>query len=137
MIGAIKITITTILFGLPGGQRTQQTSVTLPSATTTVHDLIAHKVNQEVAEYAAHQRPGLCGEYLSPEVLIRAGDPKALAPGTAHEERARAEHAFAAREYMIVINDQRIEFFRWTVLSPHDQCSYRLGPLSGRRRANW
>ncbi|MFB3120642.1 MAG: hypothetical protein ACE10H_00400 [Candidatus Binatia bacterium] len=41
-------------------------------------------------------------------MLIRAGDPKARAPGTAHEERARAEHAFAAREYMIVINDQRI-----------------------------
>lgn len=74
----------------------------------TVRDLIAHKVNQEVAEFAAHQRPGLSGEYLSPEVLIRAKDPKALAPGPIGEERARALSAFITRDYMIVISDQRV-----------------------------
>ena len=74
----------------------------------TVRELIRHKVDQEVSEYAAHQRPGLSGEYLSAEVLIRADGPEALAPGPVDEESARALRAYIAGEYMIVISDQRV-----------------------------
>ncbi|MFQ5875566.1 MAG: hypothetical protein ACE5JL_17455, partial [Dehalococcoidia bacterium] len=97
-----------IIFGLPEGQRVQQTSLNWPAATMTGRELIAHKVDQEVAEYVAHQRPGLSGEYLSPEVLTRTEVPEALVPGTVDDERVHALRAFIAGGYMIVINDQRI-----------------------------
>jgi hypothetical protein len=74
----------------------------------TIRELIRHKVDQEVAEYAAHQRSGLSGEYLSPEVLIRSESLEALAPGPVDVERARALRAYIAGDYMIVISDQRV-----------------------------
>ena len=75
------LTVTTIIFGLPTGQRTVQTCLALPTATPTVRQLIAGKVRQEIREIAAQQRPGLSGEYLAPEDLIRAPTPAALVPG--------------------------------------------------------
>ena len=74
----------------------------------TVRELIRQKVNQEVAECESHQRPGLSGEYLSPEALVRADGPEALSPGPVDKERERALRAYIARDYMIVISDQRI-----------------------------
>ena len=104
----MQITVTTIIFGLPSGQRLVQTHCTLPTSTLTVRQLIAHKVQQEVAECVAQQRPGLSGEYFSPEALIRADTPAALAPGAANTEVERAQRAFVARDYMIVINNRRV-----------------------------
>ncbi len=66
-------------------------------------------------------------------MLIRTEAPEALAPGAAHEERARAEHAFAARDYMIVINDQRI-LDPETVITLHPDSrveSIKILPLVG------
>jgi hypothetical protein len=74
----------------------------------TVGELIACKVHQEVVECLAQQRPGLSGEFFSPEVLIRATTPEALAPGEVNTEIERAQRAFVARDYMIVIDNQRI-----------------------------
>jgi hypothetical protein len=104
----MQITVTTIIFGLPSGQRLLQTHVTVPTATLTVRQLIARKVQQEVSECVAQQRPGLSGEYLSPEALIRAATPQALVPGDIDTEIERAQRAFAARDYMIVINNRRV-----------------------------
>jgi hypothetical protein len=104
----MQITVTTIIFGLPSGQRLLQTHVTVPTATLTVREFIACKVQQEVLECAAQQRPGLSGEYLSPEALIRATTLHALAPGALDTEVDRAQRAFAARDYMIVINNRRV-----------------------------
>jgi hypothetical protein len=104
----MTVTVTTILFGLPEGRRRSHVDLTLPASTLTVRELIAQKVAQEVAEVAAQQRPGLSGEYLDPEELIRAASPDALAPGTVAEEIGRAQQAFAERAYMIVIDEQPI-----------------------------
>jgi hypothetical protein len=104
----MQITVTTIIFGLPSGQRLLQTHVTVPTATLTVQELIACKVQQEVWECIAQQRPGLSGEYLSPETLIRAATLEALAPGAVDAEVDRAQRAFVARDYMIVINNRRV-----------------------------
>jgi hypothetical protein len=104
----MQITVTTLIFGLPSGQRVLQTHCTLPVATLTVRQLIAHKVQQEVAECVTRQRPGLSGEFLSPEALIRAATPAALAPGDSNTEVERAQRAFVAKDYMIVINNQRV-----------------------------
>jgi hypothetical protein len=104
----MQITITTIIFGLPTGQRTIQTRLTLPAATLQVRDLIAHKIRQEVAECAAHQRAGLSGEHLPPETLVTAKAPEALAPATAETEIYSAQRAFAAQAFMIVIDNRRV-----------------------------
>ena len=104
----MEVTVTTILFGLPEGQRLLQVDVPLPSSSLTVRDLIAHKVTQEVSEVAAQQRSGMSGEYLSPEALIRAPSLDTLAPGKVEAEVTRAQLAFVDRAYMIVIDDQRI-----------------------------
>lgn len=104
----MHITVTTIIFGLPTGQRLLQTGLTLPCTTLTVQELIAHKVQQEVAECEAQQRPGLSGEFLSPEALIRATSLDALHPEAVSTEVVRAQQAFAKREYMIVIDDRRV-----------------------------
>jgi hypothetical protein len=85
-----------------------QVDLALLASTLTVRELIAQKVAQEVAEVAAQQRPGLSGEYLCPEALIRAPSLDALAPGTVAEEVGRAQQAFAERAYMIVIDEQPI-----------------------------
>jgi hypothetical protein len=104
----MQIIVTTIIFGLPSGQRLVQTRVPVPTDTVTVGELIARKVQQEVAECAAQQRPGLSGEFLSPETLIGAKTLETLAPGAVDTEVARAQRAFAAKDYMIVVNNQRV-----------------------------
>jgi hypothetical protein len=104
----VEILVTTILFGLPTGQRLLHTRLTLACTTLRVRELIAHKVQQEVAEYAAQQRPGLSGEFLAPEVLLRAAASPTFVPGELAAEIARAQAAFVAREYMIVVNNRRL-----------------------------
>ncbi len=104
----MQMTVTTIIFGLPEGQRTVHLQLPLCTSTMTVRQLIARKVTQEVAECRARQRPGLSGEYFSPEQLLRAAWHYAFVPGEVDDEIARAQHAFTVRDYMIVINDQRI-----------------------------
>ena len=91
----MQITITTIIFGLPTGQHTVQTCLTLPTNTLSLSDLIAHKIRQEIIAYTAHQSP--------------AEMPTALVPGEVDTEIARAQRAIAARDYMIVIDNQRID----------------------------
>ena len=44
--------------------------LTLPVATLTVQELIAHKVRQEVEEFFTHRRPDVSGEYRTPEELL-------------------------------------------------------------------
>jgi len=107
----MQLTVTTIIFGLPTGQRTSHVLLTLPTDTLTVRELIAHKVRQEVEECLAHQRLGLSGEYLTPEELLPAAGPTAsVMPGTVADEIMRAQQAFAARAYMIVVDNRRV----WT-----------------------
>jgi len=103
----MQLTVTTISFGLPTGQRLSQGCLTLSTTTLVVGELIAHKVRQEVEECLAHQRLGLGGEYLSPEELLRAAGSTANAmPGTVADEIRRAQQAFAVRAYMIVVDNQ-------------------------------
>jgi hypothetical protein len=76
-----------------------------------VRELIAHKIRQEVEECLAHQRPGLSGEYLTPAELLQAAGPTAsVMPGAVADEVKRAQRAFTARAYMIVVDNRRI----WT-----------------------
>lgn len=104
----MRITVTTIVFGLPQGQWSAPVELCLPTPTLHLRELIAYKVAQEVAEITTGQRPGLSGEYLSPETLLRAADPTALLPGVVEDEINRAQQAFAARAYMIVVDDRRL-----------------------------
>jgi hypothetical protein len=107
----MQLTVTTIIFGLPTGQRTSHVCLTLPSTTLPVRELIACKVRQEVEECLAHQRPGLSGEYLTPEELLQAAGPAAsVMPDAVADEIRRAQQAFADRAYMIVVDNRRI----WT-----------------------
>ncbi len=103
----MQVTVTTIVFGLPQGQRTSQVEVALPVPSVTLHDLIAYKVEQEVAEIDADQRLGLSGEYLAPETLILASA-ALIKPGAVEDEVQRAQQAFVARDFMIVIDDHRV-----------------------------
>jgi hypothetical protein len=130
----MQLTVTTIIFGLPTGQRLSQVFLTLSTATLVVEELIAHKVRQEVEECLAHQRSGLSGEYLSPEELLRATGPTAsIMPGAVADEIRRAQQAFAARAYMIVVDNRRV----WTsdaVLTLHAQTQVefiKILPLVG------
>jgi hypothetical protein len=102
----MKLTVTTHIFGLPTGQRTVPVSVTVPSAGLSVRELIARKIEQEWSESAERQRPGLSGEAFSSEELLGAA-PLALC-SDAREEVERAQRAFAAREFMVVIDNQRV-----------------------------
>ena len=102
----MRLTVTTHIFGLPSGQRTVPVSVTVPAAGFSVRDLIARKIEQEWSESAARQRPGLSGEAFSSEALLGAA-PLALR-GEAREEVERAQQAFAAREFMIVVDNRRV-----------------------------
>jgi hypothetical protein len=105
----MRLTVTTIIFGLPTGQRTSHVCLTLPTDTLTVRELIAHKVRQEAEECLAHQRSGLSGEYLLPEELLRVAAPACrMMSGAVADEIARAQQAFAARTYMIVVDNQRV-----------------------------
>ena len=107
----MQLTVTTIIFGLPTGQRTSHVLLTLPTDILTVQELIAHKVRQEVEECLAHQRLGLGGEYLTPEELLQGAGPTAsVLPGAVADEILQAQQAFAARAYMIVVDNRRV----WT-----------------------
>jgi hypothetical protein len=130
----MQLTVTTIIFGLPAGQRTSHVRLTLPVATLTVQDLIAYKVRQEVEEVCTHQRSELSGEYLTPEELLGittlAGR---RAPETVGNEIARAQQAFAARTYMIVVENQRVwEPDTLLTLRPRMQVEFiKILPLVG------
>ncbi len=104
----MQVTVTTIIFGLPQGQRTVSLRLTLPTATLRVSDLITCKVRQEVAECQAQTRSGLSGEYLTPEALITAENLDALPPGPVDDEVTRSLQAFAARDFMIVVDNRRL-----------------------------
>jgi hypothetical protein len=104
----MQVTVTTIVFGLPQGQRTSQMTVSLPTLALTLHDLIAYKVGQEVLEIHSHLRSGLSGEYLTPEALILAPSPDTLTPGLVEDEIQQAQQAFAARHFMIVIDGRQV-----------------------------
>ena len=130
----MQLTVTTIIFGLPTGQRTSHVCLTLPVTTLLVRELIAYKVRQEVEECLAYQRLGLSGEYLTPEELLRAvGLTAGIMPGAVTDEIGRAQQAFAARAYMIVVDNRRV----WTpdevlMLHPQSQVEFiKILPLVG------
>ena len=102
----MRLTVTTHIFGLPSGQRTVPVSVMVPTAGFSVRELIARKIEQEWSESAAQHRPGLSGEAFSSEELLGAA-PLVLR-SDAREEVERAQRAFAAREFMIVVDHQRV-----------------------------
>jgi len=102
----MQLTVTTVVFGLPTGQRLSHVRLALPVARVAVRELIAHKVRQEVEECLNHQRSELSGEYLSPEELL--GAVSIAMPGTVGDEIIRAQQAFAARAYMIVVDNRRV-----------------------------
>src|SRR5512132_3534467 len=102
----MQLTVTTIIFGLPTGQRLSHVCLALPVAHLTVRELIAHKVRQEVEECLTHQRAELSGEYLAPAELL--GVVSSATPGTVGDEIVRAQQAFAARAYMIVVANRRV-----------------------------
>ena len=102
----MQLTVTTVVFGLPTGQRLSHVRLALPVARVAVRELIAHKVRQEVEECLNHQRSELSGEYLSPEELL--GAVSFAMPGTVGDEIIRAQQAFAARAYMIVVDNRRV-----------------------------
>lgn len=102
----MRLTVTTHIFGLPSGQRTVPVLVAVPSASLSVRDLIARKIEQEWTEYAERRRPGLSGEAFSPEELL--GDAPPVLCSDAREEVERAQQAFAARAFMVVVDNQRV-----------------------------
>ena len=130
----MQLTVTTIIFGLPTGQRTSHVRLTLPVATLTVQELIAHKVRQEVEEFLTAQRSDVSGEYLTPEELLGV-TPSASrgVTGTAFDEIARAQQAFTARAYMIVMDNQRVwEPDTLLTLRPETQVEFiKILPLVG------
>ena len=103
----MQLTVTTIIFGLPTGQRLSHVRLALPAVRLAVRELIAHKVRQEVEECLTQQRSALSGEYLSPEDLLRAL-PSATPSPVGDEIVRRAQQAFAARAYMIVVDNRRV-----------------------------
>ena len=103
----MQLTVETLIFGLPPGQCSSSVCLTIPTTTLTVRELIAHKVRQEFEECLSHQRPGLSGEYLEPQALLRGADSTAGVI-TGADEIMRAQQACAARAYMIVMDDRRI-----------------------------
>ena len=102
----MQLTVTTIIFGLPTGQRLSHVRLALPAARLAVRELIAHKVRQEVEECLAHQRSGLSGESLAPEELL--GVLSRAMPGAVEDEIVRAQQAFATRAYMIVVDNRPV-----------------------------
>jgi hypothetical protein len=130
----MQLTVTTIIFGLPTGQRTSHVCLTLPVATLTVQELIAYKVRQEIEEFLAHQRPEVSGEYRTPEELLGVTTSASRGvTGTAVDEIARAQQAFTARAYMIVVDNQRIwEPDTLLTLRPETQVEFiKILPLVG------
>ena len=102
----MRLTVLTHIFGLPTGQRTVPVSVAVPPGGLSVRDLISRKIEQEFLECVDGKRPGLSGEAFSTEALLGAA-PLAV-HGDAGREVGRAQQAFAAREFMVVIDDRRV-----------------------------
>jgi len=130
----MPLTVTTIIFGLPTGQRTSHVCLILPVATLTVQELIAYKVRQEVEEFCTHQRPDVSGEYRTPEELLGVTTSASRGvTGTALDEIARAQQAFIARAYMIVVDNQRVwEPDTLLTLRPQTQVEFiKILPLVG------
>jgi hypothetical protein len=127
----MQCTVTTIIFGLPTGQRLSHVRLALPAARLAVRELIAHKVRQEVEECLTQRRPGLSGEYLSPEELLGAGS--SATPGPVGDEIIRAQQAFAARAYMIVVDNRRVwDLEDMLTLGPTTQVEFiKILPLVG------
>ncbi|MEE9145678.1 MAG: hypothetical protein V3U06_13010 [Candidatus Binatia bacterium] len=75
----MEVTVTTIILGLPDGKHVRQTPLILPAPTLTLRELIAQKENQEDA-----------------------------AQGKEDNKLAPTDRAFVAKDYMVVIDDQRI-----------------------------
>ena len=129
----MQVTVTTIIFGLPQGQRTVPLHLTLPTATLSVSDLITCKVRQEVAECQVQTRAGLSGEYLPPEALITAENLDALPPGPVDDEVTRALQAFAARDFMVVVDNRRLTDPTTTITLGGESCIefIKILPLVG------
>jgi hypothetical protein len=127
----MQCTVTTSIFGLPTGQRLSHVRLALPAARLAVRELIAHKVRQEVEECLTQQRPGLSGEYLSPEELL--GAVSSAMPGPVGDEIMRAQQAFAARAYMIVVDNRRVwDLEDMLTLDPTTQVEFiKILPLVG------
>lgn len=102
----MQLSITTLVFGLPTGQQRSTVEIVLPAATLTIADLIALKVRQEIQECLAGQRQARSGEYLTPEELL--GARPVPAPQHSASEVYRAQQAFAARTFMVVVDGQRL-----------------------------
>ena len=103
----MRLTVVTHIFGLPAGQISVPVSVTVPPWGLSVRDLICRKIEQEFAECAGRKRPGLCGEAFSPEELL--GTAPLAVHGDAGREVERAQRAFAARGFMVVVDDRRVD----------------------------
>ena len=126
----MRLTVTTHIFGLPSGQRTVPVSVVVPPGLS-VRDLIARKIEQEWTEYAERRRPGLSGEAFSPEELL--GDAPLALCSDAREEVERAQQAFAARAFMVVVDNQRVcDPDEILVVNPHTRVEFiKILPMVG------
>ena len=127
----MRLTVTTHIFGLPSGQRTVPVSVAVPPAGLSVRDLIARKIEQEWTEYAERRRPGFSGEAFSPEELL--GDAPLALCSDAREEVERAQQAFMAREFMVVVDNQRVcDPDDALALNPHTRVEFiKILPMVG------
>ncbi len=79
----MQLTVTTIILGLPEGQRVEHSSLMLPASTLTLRELLAYKTGLTPPERKTNQEPALQGETTN----------------------ARAE---AEPEYMVVVDNRRI-----------------------------
>lgn len=102
----MRLTVMTHVFGMPDGQRSVPVSVTVPPQGLNVRDLISRKIRQEITECVEGKRSGLSGETLSEEELL-GGAPLPV-HADAGKEVDRAHKAFAARGFMVVIDDRRV-----------------------------
>ena len=102
----MRLTVLTHIFGLPAGQRTVPVSVAVPLNGLSVRELISRKIEQEFSECVDRKRSGLSGEAFTTEELLGAAPLDVH--GDAGREVERAQQAFAAREFMVVIDDQRV-----------------------------
>ena len=127
----MRLTVTTHIFGLPSGQRTVPVSVAVPPAGLSVRDLIARKIEQEWTEYVEWRRPGLSGEAFSSEELL--GDAPLALCSDAGQEVERAQQAFAARAFMVVVDNQRVcDPDDILVVSPHTRVEFiKILPMVG------
>ena len=91
-------------------------------------------MRQEVEEFFTHQRPDVSGEYLTPEELLGVTTSASRgATETALDEIARAQQAFTARTYMIVVDNERVwEPDTLLTLCPETQVEFiKILPLVG------